>query len=216
MLYMPPAFKVEDLGILQDHIERTGLATLITGGRDGPIISHVPLFLNRGTDGMGILTGHLARANPQVKHSDLHQKAVAVFQGPEAYISPSWYASKREHGRVVPTWNYAVVHARGTLTFFDEPERLHAAVERLTAIHEARFAKPWTTGDAPREFIAAQLRGIIGISITIESLEGKYKLSQNRPVTDQDGVREGLDAIGEPGPSAASDLMRKVSGLPTA
>lgn len=192
MLYIPPAFKVEDLDTLYAHIDATGLATLTTVGDDGPIVSHVPLFLDRERGPYGTLVGHLARANPQVKQSRLDVPAVAVFQGPDAYISPGWYAAKREHGRVVPTWNYAVVHARGKLTVFEDRERLKAAVDRLTSIHEARFAKPWSTSDALSDYIAAQLKGIVGIELQIEVLEGKHKLGQNRSEADRQGVIDGL------------------------
>ena len=194
MLYIPPAFKVDDLEKLHGHIEAAGLALLITVGDDGPLISHLPLYLVRDGSPYGKLVGHLARANPQLKKSRLDLPAVAVFQGPDAYISPRWYQAKREHGKVVPTWNYMVVHARGKLTLFDDRDRLKAAVDRLTSIHEARFGDPWATSDAPPEYISAQLKGIVGVEIAIDALEGKHKLGQNRSVADQQGVIDGLSA----------------------
>jgi len=209
MLYTPPAFKIDDLPLLHDHIERTGLAILITAGDDGPLVSHLPLLLDRRAGGPGTLIGHLARANPQLKLSRLDQTALAIFQGPDAYVSPGWYETKREHGRVVPTWNYAVVHARGSLRLFDDREWLRSAVDRLTARHEAGFAQPWSTSDAPPAFIDAQLRGIVGVELQIATLEGKYKLSQNRPAADQSGVVEGLDRQGAAGDAATAALMRK-------
>lgn len=209
MLYNPPAFKVEDLDTLHSQIEATGLAMLVTVADEGPIVSHVPLFLDRERGPYGTLVGHLARANPQVKQSRLDVAAVAVFQGPNAYISPGWYAAKREHGRVVPTWNYAVVHARGKLTMFEDRERLKAAVDRLTSIHEARFASPWTTSDAPPDYITAQLKGIIGIEIAIEALQGKHKLGQNRSEADRRGVIEGLSASDRPSDGEIAAATRK-------
>jgi transcriptional regulator len=209
MLYTPPAFKVDDLALLHDHIDRTGLTVLVTVGDDGPLVSHLPLLLDREASGRGTLIGHLARANPQLKLSRLDQTALAIFQGPDAYVSPGWYETKREHGRVVPTWNYAIVHARGTLRLFDDRERLRSAVDRLTARHEAGFAQPWSTTDAPAAFIDAQLKGIVGVEIEIATLEGKYKLSQNRPTADQSGVVAGLEQQGTASDAATAALMLK-------
>ena len=197
MLYNPPAFRVDDLAKLFDHIESTGLATLVTVGSDGPLVSHVPLLLDREGGDKGRLVGHLARANPQWRDSDTAKPAVAVFMGPDAYVTPSWYPSKAQHGRVVPTWNYAVVHARGTLRFFDDPARLRGIVERLTDRHEGRRATsenaaPWKVSDAPARFIDSQLAAIVGFELLVTSLEGKYKLSQNREAADQAGVGAGL------------------------
>ncbi len=206
MLYTPPAFKFEELPALHGHIDATGLATIVSVGEQGPLISHAPLLLDRSRGPTGTLIGHLAKANAQTRLSRLDMAAVAVFPGPDAYVSPGWYASKRDHGRVVPTWNYTVVHARGRLSFFDDPVRLLEVVDRLTARHEGQFAKPWSTADAPKEFIDAQLKGIVGFEIAIETLEGKRKLSQNRNSEDQAGVIDGLAASNE-----ASD--RKVSAL---
>ncbi|MEZ5923680.1 MAG: FMN-binding negative transcriptional regulator [Hyphomicrobiaceae bacterium] len=209
MLYIPPAFKVEDLVVLHQHIAATGLATVITVGDEGPIVSHVPLFLDRDRGPLGTLIGHLARANPQVKRSRLDVQAVAVFQGPDAYISPGWYEAKREHGRVVPTWNYMTVHARGRLTMFEDRERLKEIVDRLTSLHEVRFAKPWTTSDAPPDYIASQLKGIVGIELKIEALEGKHKLGQNRSEADRQGVIEGLSASERPGDAEIAEATQR-------
>lgn len=206
-LYIPPAFKVDDQTALQDHIDRSGMATLTTVGSTGPLISHMPLYLVRDSDNLGRLFGHLARANLQTKESNPDMNAVAVFYGPDSYISPSWYASKREHGRVVPTWNYSVVHATGTLKWFDDAEQLLGVVNKLTSIHEAQFAKPWATDDAPREFISAQLKGIIGFELSIISLEGKNKLSQNRSLADQSGVIAGLEGSKSPNTQGIAELM---------
>jgi transcriptional regulator len=209
MLYIPLAFKVEDLATLHAHIAATGLATLITVGDEGPIVSHVPLYLDRDGSPYGRLIGHLARANPQVKKSRPDVPAVAVFQGADAYISPRWYEGKREHGKVVPTWNYAVVHARGTLTMFDDRDRLLAVVDRLTGTHEGRFSQPWSTSDAPPGYIASQLKGIIGIELTIETLEGKHKLGQNRLAADRQNIVDGLAASERAGDIEIAEATRK-------
>ena len=207
MLYTPPAFRVDELPLLLDHIARTGLATFITAGADGPIVSHVPLVHEPSETGMGRLIGHLARANPQWQNTDQSKPALAVFMGPDAYVSPSWYPSKAEHGRVVPTWNYAVVHVRGVLTFFEDAEWLRAAVERLTHHHEGRRTDPWQVSDAPERFVAGQLKGIVGFEIAIASMEGKYKLSQNRSEPDREGVIAGLADEGDAGSIATRALM---------
>jgi transcriptional regulator len=212
MLYNPPAFKVAEIDVLHDHIDRAGLVTLVSVGAEGPLVSHLPLLLDRRQGNLGRLVGHLARPNPQLKQSDLSREAVAIFQGPDAYVSPTWYASKREHGRVVPTWNYAVVHARGRLTLFDDPDRLLAVVRRLTERHEAGIERPWSVNDAPKEFIAAQLKGIVGIELMITSLEGKHKLSQNRPAADQEGVIVGLKGRGDVGDRAVAEMMERYGG----
>ncbi len=209
MLYTPPAFKIDDLNILHEHIEKTGLALLITASTAGPLASHVPLLLERQAGPFGTLIGHLARANIQATQSQTDQEALVVFQGPDAYISPNWYATKQEHGRVVPTWNYAVVHARGMIKFFDDPVLLHSAVDRLTKRHEAQFAKPWATSDAPKTYMDGQLKGIIGFEIQIQSLEGKHKLSQNRSTADQSGVINGLSASERPTDASVAELMKQ-------
>lgn len=207
MLYMPPAFRIDDLPLLLDHIARTGLATFITTGSNGPIVSHVPLVHEPADAGLGRLIGHLARANPQWQATDLSKPALAVFMGPDAYVSPSWYPSKAEAGRVVPTWNYVVVHVRGTLTFFDDAARLRDAVERLTDHHERTRAERWQVSDAPERYVASQLKGIVGFEIAITSIEGKYKLSQNRSAPDREGVIAGLAREGDAGGLATRALM---------
>jgi transcriptional regulator len=207
MLYTPPAFRVDDRPLLLDHIARTGLASFITVGADGPIVSHVPLVHEPADGGMGRLIGHLARANPQWQNTDVSKPAVAVFMGPDAYVSPSWYPSKAEHGRAVPTWNYAVVHVRGALTFFDDAERLRQAVERLTDHHEANRAGRWLVSDAPERYVASQLKGIVGFEIAIASIEGKYKLSQNKSEPDRQGVIAGLAREGDAASLATRALM---------
>lgn len=207
-MYVPPAFREERPEILRASIRATGLAILITFGPEGLIASHVPMLLDEPespeTAGKhGVLVGHIARANPQWRASAADVQALAIFPGPDAYVSPSLYATKRESGKVVPTWNYVAVHAYGALAFFDDPHELHALVSRLTAAHEAARPAPWAVTDAPAGFIASQLKGIVGFRLEITRLEGKWKMSQNRPMADRVGVIEGLRDEGAPGVAAA-------------
>jgi len=196
MLYNPPAFRLEEIAVLHTHIEQTGLAIVTTNGPQGPIASHLPLLIDRERGALGTLIGHMARANTHWQEGDLTRDALAVFSGVDAYISPSWYASKQEHGRVVPTWNYAVVHARGRLEVFDDAERLREVVSRLTDRHESRRNEPWAVSDAPERFVESQLKGIVGVQLEISHIEGKHKMSQNRPDKDVAGVIDGLGAEG--------------------
>lgn len=193
-MYVPPLFKEARVDVLHDVIRRTGLATLITNTADGLIASHVPMLLDAEPAPYGTLIGHLARPNPQARGAI--GEALAIFQGPEAYITPSWYETKRETGKVVPTWNYVAIHAYGTVEFFDDGERLHNVVTRLTARQEAPRTAPWAVIDAPADFIDVMLKGIIGFAMPIARLEGKWKMSQNRPPADRAGVVDGLGADG--------------------
>jgi len=177
---------------LRQLVKEHSLAVLITVGPDGPIASHVPLMF----DG-NILRGHLSRANPQVWQSRNEVPALAVFQGTSTYVTPSWYAAKQETGKVVPTFNYAVVHARGPLTFVEDPQRLEQHVRALTDLHEQPFEPAWSVDDAPRDFILQQLKGIVGIEIAVTEIEGKWKMSQNRAPADRAGVIAGLRALGD-------------------
>jgi transcriptional regulator len=210
MLYMPSAFRVDDLAALHDHIDQAGLATLVSVGADRPVVSHVPMLLERDAGKHGTLIGHLARGNPQIARSNSDYLATAIFMGPDAYVSPGWYAAKREHGKVVPTWNYAVVHARGPLVFFEDRARLRSVVDRLTTRHERRFAKPWATTDAPADYIDAQLRAIVGFELAILEIDGKFKLSQNRPEADQAGVASALANSDSASDRATAALMGRV------
>jgi transcriptional regulator len=188
-MYNPMAFREADPAVLGEAMAAYPLATLVTTGTRGMDATHLPM-LHRD----GVLRGHIARANPQWQDYTAGTEALAIFTGPQHYITPNWYASKREHGRVVPTWNYVAVHARGTLTFHHDPEWLRSFVTTLTDEHERTSAEPWRVADAPEEYIEGQLRAIVGVEMTITSLEGKWKLSQNRPEADIDGVAEGLGA----------------------
>jgi transcriptional regulator len=175
-------------------------------------VSHLPLLLDPTAGRYGELTGHLARANPQWRTSDLRKPALAIFMGPDAYVSPSWYPAKQEHGRVVPTWNYSTVHARGTLEVFDDPQRLAALVTRLTDLHEGRFAAPWKVTDAPADYLQKQLHAIVGFVLKIESLDGKLKLSQNRSMADRRGVVAGLRASERAADRSTADDVERQMG----
>jgi len=208
-MYTPPLFAEERIDVLHDAIERAGLATLVTMAADGLTASHIPVLLDRSAGTHGVLYGHLAIANPQWRDSAGGADALAIFLGPDAYISPSWYATKPESGRVVPTWNYVAVHVYGRLAFFDDAKRLLDLVTRLTNRHEAGFAEPWHVSDAPESFIEGQLKGIIGFELPIARIEGKWKMSQNRPAADQEGAARGLRTRGG---DSAEAVARTVEG----
>lgn len=195
-MYTPAAFAVDDTAELHAMMRQCHLATFVTATVDGPMVTPLPLLLSEGEGGLGVLYGHLARPNPQWKAGVIGH-GMAVFMGPDAYVSPSWYASKNDHHKVVPTWNYTLVQASGPVEFFDEPERLLEVVTRLTGLHESGRGLPWAVTDAPEDFIKAQLRGIVGLRMPIATLKGKRKMSQNRPEADRLGVRQALAASGE-------------------
>jgi transcriptional regulator len=192
-MYTPPAFRDDDRESLHATIRAARLANFITATADGPMATPLPLYLDAGEGEHGVIYGHLARANPQWRALPLGE-ALAIFMGPDAYVTPAWYAAKAETGKVVPTWNYVAVHAHGRVEFFDDPVRLLDVVRRLTDQHEAGLAAPWAVSDAPPDFIAAQLRGIVGLRMPVTRLAGKRKLSQNRSAADRAGVAAGLAA----------------------
>jgi transcriptional regulator len=191
-VYLPPLFKEDRIEVLHEAIRNTGLATLVTLMADGLIASHVPMLLDASPGPYGTLLGHVARPNPQARGSLAGTEALAIFQGPDAYITPSWYETKRRDAKVVPTWNYVTVHAYGTVEFFNDADRLLDVVTRLTNREEGRRAEPWAVTDAPPDYIDGMLRGIVGFAIPITRLEGKWKMSQNRPAEDRAGVVAGL------------------------
>lgn len=196
-MYVPAHFNEDRIGVLHDLMRATGLATLVSMTADGLIASHAPLLLDPDPAPYGTLIGHLAKANPHARSANPGVQTLVIFQGPDGYITPSYYAAKKEHGKVVPTWNYAAIHAYGTLEVFDDPARLLEVVTRLTNRHETPRAKPWAVSDAPDDFVQGMLRGIVGIRLPIARLEGKVKMSQNRPAADQSGVVEGLRQDGQ-------------------
>lgn len=191
-MYVPPHFVEDRLEVLHAAIREAGLATLVTPGAGEFGVSHIPLFLEAGPGPLGRLVGHLARANSQWRSTPEGSTALAIILGPNGYVSPSWYATKRETGRVVPTWDYVAVHAHGTVRFFDERERLLEVVARLTDRHEHARAAPWKLRDAPPDYLEGLLKGIVGVELTITRLEGQWKASQNKGEADRLGVEEGL------------------------
>jgi transcriptional regulator len=197
-MYMPASFRQDDLAELHAQMQASPFALLTSAGSDGVQASHLPLLLEPGEGEFGTLYGHFARANPHWRELQGGAEALAVFSGPDAYVSPSWYAAKAEHGKVVPTWNYIAVHARGPVELIEDPERLLQIVSRLSDRHESARAQPWAVNDAPREYIDAMLRAIVGFALPIRRLAGKWKLGQNRSSVDQAGVRDGLAASTEP------------------
>jgi transcriptional regulator len=192
-MYIPPAFKVDDRSELIAMINAVPLAQLVTATEDGLMATPLPLQLDASEGPHGVLYGHVAKANPQWRSQPVGE-AMAIFMGPDAYVSPSWYPTKQETGKVVPTWNYTAVHAYGAVEFFEDADRLLALVSRLTDHHEKPRAKPWAVSDAPESYIQSQLRGIVGVKLTISRIEGKRKLSQNRNAADHRGVIDGLES----------------------
>ena len=189
-MYLPKHFEQTDPAALRSLMREHPLAALVTPGDDGPTADHVPLEYLPDAGPHGTLRGHVARANPLWKKAG--SEVLAIFSGPQAYITPSWYPSKAEHHKVVPTWNYTVVHAHGRLRAIDDAPWMHALVSGLTAHHEAPRAAPWAVADAPDDYVQQMLRAIVGIEIVVTKLVGKWKVSQNRPEPDRLGVAAGL------------------------
>jgi len=190
-MYLPPYFEQQDRVALQALMREHPLAALVTSGPDGLTADHVPLEFDATAGEHGTLVGHVARANP-LWQSAAGKPVLAIFRGPQAYVSPSWYPSKAGTHKVVPTWNYAVVHAHGVLEAVDDAPWLRELVGRLTDRHEAPRPAPWSVGDAPADYVQAMLRAMVGIRIPIQRLVGKWKVSQNRSQADREGVAQGL------------------------
>jgi transcriptional regulator len=196
-MYVPAQFAEDRLPVLHDAIRAAGLANLVTAGPDGIVASPLPLIVDPADGPYGTLHGHLSRANPQWRSADPAIEALAIFMGADAYITPSSYQTKRETGKVVPTWNYITIHAYGTPRFSEDPAELLDAVTRLTGRHEAQRAQPWAVTDAPADFVQAHLKGIIAFRMPITRLQGKWKMSQNRNAADREGVVTGLREDGQ-------------------
>ncbi len=204
-MYVPRQFREERPEVLAAAVRGLQLATLVTAGPDGLLVSHVPMRLAIGADGAWELTAHVARPNP---HWSLAGSgpSVAVFQGPHAYISPSWYPSKREHGRVVPTWTYIAVHAHGRLEAIEDEAWLRAHLGALTEANEGGRAQPWGIGDAPEDYVRGLTRAIVGLRLAVTLVEGAWKMNQHRSEADRLGAIGGLGA--EPGGEAVAVVMR--------
>jgi transcriptional regulator len=191
-MYQPAHFREDRLEVQHAMIRAHSLGLLITAGPGGLQANHVPFLVGAGGPERGALRAHLARANPQLDELAAVAECMVVFQGPQTYISPSLYPTKHEHGKAVPTWNYITVHAWGRPRVVDDAAWLRRQVEDLTSHKESARAAPWQVSDAPEPYVAAQLKGIVGIEIPIARIEGKWKVSQNRPAIDQAGVVAGL------------------------
>jgi transcriptional regulator len=212
-MYQPPHFREDDLDVQHQLIRAHPLGLLITAGASGLIANSVPFHLDAAASEKGTLRLHLARANRQWQDIAEGAAVLAVFQGADSYITPSWYQTKAETGKVVPTWNYAVVQARGPARVIEDADWLLAQINAITGDHEGPREQPWSVSDAPEDFIRAQLKGIIGVEIEITAIEGKWKVSQNRPVADRKGVARGLEQMAEQ--AEMQELVRRYGGLGT-
>jgi transcriptional regulator len=198
-MYVPKHFQEDRLDVLAAFMREHPFATLVSMNEGELIATHLPLIWDPEPAPFGTLTGHVARANPHGRHLATGVASLVIFHGPEAYVSPSWYPSKHEHGKAVPTWNYVAVHAYGELQVIDDVDWLRGFVRRLTDVHESALPAPWRVTDAPEAYVAQLLKAILGLSIPVSRLEGKWKLGQNRPAADYDGAIAGLAERGEPG-----------------
>ncbi len=196
-MYQPPAFREDRLDVQHALIRAFPLGLLVTAGSGGLVANPIPFLLDIEGSAHGTLLGHLARANGQLDDLAAAAECLVLFQGPQGYVTPSWYATKRDTGKVVPTWNYAVVQVRGRPRVVDDVAWLRAQVDRLTRAHEAHRAAPWAVDDAPAAFVTGQVKGIVGLEIPIERIEGKWKTSQNRSDADRAGVAQGFADAGE-------------------
>ena len=208
-MYLPKHFEETRVQVLHELIHAHPLGALVVLTSAGLEANHIPLEVDPDPAPFGTLRGHIARANPLWRESARDTEALVLFQGPGIYISPAWYATKQETGKVVPTWNYAVVHAHGPVRFIDDRAWLRAFVEQLTNRHEAARPEPWRITDAPADYIDKQLGAIIGLEIPITRLVGKWKVSQNRPPQDRDGAVEGLSREGGDAGAAMARLIRE-------
>jgi transcriptional regulator len=208
-MYDVEAFREERVEVLHALIKAHPLATLVVDTAHGLEANHIPLLIDAEPAPFGVLRGHVARANPVWRLFKAGTEAIAVFQGAQGYITPSWYPSKPRHGKVVPTWNYAVVHAHGPLRIVDDAEWLRQLVTRLTAHQESARENPWHVTDAPSDYVNSMLKAIVGIEIPVTRLQGKWKMSQNRLPQDRDGVMAGLEESGDEASRALRDAMRR-------
>ncbi len=206
-MYIPAGFREDRIPVLHQAVRDLGFGTLVMSGASGLEANHLPMLMDSEAAPFWTLHGHVARANPLWKTAQAGGSALAMFVGPNAYVTPSWYPSKSETGKVVPTWNYLAVHAHGEIAFFDEPSRLREHVGRLTQAHEASRSVPWSLSDAPSDYIDKMLGGIVGFTLPITRLEGKWKLIQNRTEQDLAGVKAGLIHEGGDARKAVADEM---------
>jgi transcriptional regulator len=211
-MYEPPLHREGDL--VQQHalIKARPLGLLVSHGPQGLIANAIPFRLDPAASKYGTLQAHVARANPQWRDLAVSKEALVVFQGVDHYVSPSWYATKQETHRVVPTWNYVMVQARGPVRVIEDDAWLERQIAALTARQEATRAAPWAVSDAPSDFIALQRKAVVGIEIEIADIRGKWKTSQNRNTADRAGVVEGLEALGDDEAMAMAAIVREKGG----
>lgn len=207
-MYVNKHHRFDDAGAMQALIDAYALGAWVLAGRDGLIANHIPFLLDRERGPHGTLVGHVARANPVWRMLDAQVESMVIFQGPQAYITPNWYPGKAEHGKVVPTWDYAVVHAHGVARAIEDRDWLLAMLGRLTGTHEATLQRPWRIEDAPPAYIDKLLRAIVGIEIRIDRLEGKLKASQDEAQEDRIGTVAGLRGLSDPKAGAMADLVK--------
>lgn len=206
-MYLPKQFEELRIDVMHQLIRAHPLATLVTLSSSGLNANHIPLNLSESPAPLGTLRGHVARANPLLADLTKDIESLAVFHGPDTYITPSWYATKKETGKVAPTWNFAVVHAYGFLRVIDDASWLRAQLEALTTHNEASFPEPWAISDAPHEHIEKLMAAIVGVEMVITRLIGKWKVSQNQPSQNQVSVVAGLKASGLPDALAMAALV---------
>ncbi|WP_192253500.1 FMN-binding negative transcriptional regulator [Mesorhizobium caraganae] len=213
-MYQPPHFVETRQDVLHGLIRSHPLGLLISNGQDGPIANAIPFLLDAEAGPNGKLRAHLAKANPQWRllADNPASPVLVVFQGADAYVTPSWYETKRETGKVVPTWNYAIVQVRGMVRVIDDAQWIAQQISDLTLSQEGARETPWAVTDAPPNFIQSQIKGIIGLEIEIAEISGKWKVSQNRPVADRVGVAEGLEKEAAGAPDMAR-LVRSWGGI---
>jgi len=210
-VYVPEYFSETRVEVLQAFVERHPLATLVAVTGDGLTANHVPLLAQLSGAGGGTLRGHIARANSLWRGLQSGAPVLAIFSGADSYVSPRWYPSKREHGKVVPTWNYATVHVNGNIRFIEDPAWLRQLVTSLTDTHERDRADRWHVSDAPQDYVDAMLRAIVGLEISVTRLVGKFKGSQNRPAADRAAVAAALRAQGY-GNDAVAEIAPNADG----
>jgi transcriptional regulator len=212
-MYLPSHFEEARQDVLHDFMRTHPFALLVTQGEPGLDANAVPFLLDAHRGPLGTLRAHVARANPVWQDARRDADSLVVFQGPQAYVSPAWYATKAQTGKVVPTWNYLMVEARGRLRIHDDADWVRQLVGELTTVHEAARDTPWSVTDAPAHYIDTMLRAIVGIELELTSLRGKWKASQNRSAADRDGVAKGLSAVNR---DDAQDMSRQVRypGMP--
>lgn len=208
-MYIPKQFEETSIEVMHDLIRACPLATVVTNSVNGLNANHIPLHLSASTGEYGAVRGHVARANPILGDIASGVEALAIFHGPDTYITPSWYATKKENGRVVPTWNYAAVHAYGVLRVVDDSSWLRAQLDVLTSDNESALPDPWAVSDAPPDYIETIMAGIVGIEMVITKLLGKWKVSQNQPLRNRDSVISGLRESGLPASEVMSVMVEK-------